>query len=112
MRTRTAISRVAALAGALAGTVLLAAACGGSPGPAASSGESLYQRSLAYSRCMRSHGVPDYPILRQGPGGSLVHPLSPPAGMLSSPGYDAARPAPGNGRAQGRGDDRRGGPEV
>jgi hypothetical protein len=73
-----------------AGTVLLAAACGsGSPGPAASPSR-LYQQSLTYSQCMRSHGVPDFPILKQGPGGSLVHPASPPAGMLTAPGYDAA----------------------
>jgi hypothetical protein len=73
-----------------AGTVLLAAACGsGSPGPAPSPSR-LYQQSLTYSRCMRSHGVPDFPILKQGPGDSLVHPASPPAGMLTAPGYDAA----------------------
>lgn len=73
--------RTAGLAVTLAGAVLLAAACGGSsPGPAASPGRTLYQRSLTYSRCMRSHGVLDFPILKQGPGGSLVHPLSPPAG--------------------------------
>jgi hypothetical protein len=72
-----------------AGTVLLAVACGGSsPGPAASA---LYLRSLTYSRCMRAHGVPDFPILKQrGPRGTLIHPLSPPAGMLTAPGYDAA----------------------
>ena len=86
MSTVTAILRAAGLAGA----AVLAVACGGSaPGPAAP-GQALYQRSLTYSRCMRSHGVPDFPILKQGPGGSLVHPLSPPAGMLTSPGYDAA----------------------
>jgi len=73
-----------------AGTVLLATACGsGSPGPAASPSR-LYQQSLTYSRCMRAHGVPDFPILKQGPGGSLVHPASPPAGMLTAPGYGAA----------------------
>lgn len=73
-----------------AGTVLLAAACGsGSPGRAAPPSR-LYQQSLTYSRCMRSHGVPDFPILQQGPGGSLVHPAGPPAGMLTAPGYDAA----------------------
>ncbi len=82
--------RAAWLAVMSAGTVLLAAACGGgSPGPAASPSR-LYQQSLTYSRCMRSHGVPDFPILKQGPGGSLVHPVSPPAGMLTAPGYDAA----------------------
>src|SRR5215470_13066189 len=68
---------------------MLAAACGGIPGAAASPGR-LYGQSLAYSRCMRSHGVPDFPILKQGPGGSLVHPVSPPAGMLTAPDYDAA----------------------
>ena len=82
--------RQAARAAAVSGTVLLAAACGsGSPGPAAPPSR-LYQHSLTYSRCMRSHGVPDFPILTQGPGGSLVHPVSPPAGMLTAPGYDAA----------------------
>jgi hypothetical protein len=78
------------LAAMSAAVVLLAAACGGgSPGPAPA-GQVLYQRALNYSRCMRSHGVPDFPILKQGPGGSLVHPVSPPAGMLTAPGYDAA----------------------
>jgi len=75
----------------LAGTELLVAACGGgSPPPAASPGQALYARELTYSRCMRAHGVPDFPILKQGPGGSLVHPVSPPPGMLTAPGYDAA----------------------
>jgi hypothetical protein len=83
--------RAAWLAVVPAGTVLLAAACGGgSPGPAASPGHTLYARELTYSRCMRAHGVPDFPILKQGPGGSLVHPVSPPAGMLTAPGYDSA----------------------
>ena len=81
--------QVAWLAVVSAGTMLLAAACGGSPGSAASPSR-LYQQELTYSRCMRSHGVPDFPILTQGPGGALVHPVSPPAGMLTAPGYDAA----------------------
>ena len=70
--------------------MLLAAACGSGPPGSAASPSRLYQQSLTYSRCMRSHGVPDFPILKQGPGGSLAHPVSPPAGMLSAPGYDAA----------------------
>lgn len=90
MGTIMAGSRAAWVATVTAGTVLLAAACGsGSPGPAASPSR-LYQQSLTYSRCMRSHGVPDFPVLQQGPGGSLIHPVSPPAGMLAAPGYDAA----------------------
>ena len=86
MSTVTAILRAAGLAGA----AVLAVACGGSaPGPAAP-GQALYQRSLTYSRCMRSHGVPDFPILKQGPGGSLVPPPNPPARLLTSPRYYAA----------------------
>ena len=50
------------------------------PGARGVAGPGLYARALTYSRCMRSHGVPDFPILKQGPGGSLVHPLSPPPG--------------------------------
>jgi hypothetical protein len=68
--------------------MLLAAAC--SSGSPAAAPSRLYRQSLTYSRCMRSHGVPDFPILKQGPAGSLVHPVAPPAGMLSAPGYDAA----------------------
>ena len=42
---------------AAAGLVLLAAACGGSSaGPASST-----TTALAFSRCMRSHGVPNFP---------------------------------------------------
>jgi hypothetical protein len=63
---------------------------GSSAGSAAPPGQGLYQQELTYSRCMRSHGVLDFPILKRGPGGTLVHPLSPPAGMLASRGYDAA----------------------
>jgi hypothetical protein len=81
---------VAWLAVVPAGTVLLAVACGSSPAPAASLGQALYARELTYSRCMRWHGVPDFPILKQGPRGSLIHPVSPPSGMLTAPGYDAA----------------------
>ena len=81
------------LAAAAAGVAVLVAACGsGRSSPAGSypSHPPGYGQYHAYSQCMRSHGAPDYPILGRGPGGSLVHPLSPPAGMLSSPGYDAA----------------------
>jgi hypothetical protein len=49
---------------------LLAAACGGSPGPGvanagptsgASPGASTHGSALAYSRCMRSHGITKFP---------------------------------------------------
>jgi hypothetical protein len=82
--------RVAWLAVTLAGTVLLAVACGGSPGAAAPPALRLYRQARTYTGCMRVHGVADFPEPRPGPGGTLVYPLNLPAGMLSSPGYDAA----------------------
>ena len=39
---------------------------------------------------MQSHGAPEFPDPELGPGGSLIHPLAPPRGMLSSAGYDTA----------------------
>jgi hypothetical protein len=58
---RTGPRRAAAgvLAALLAGIALLAAACGG--GSAGSTGSSPYAKALAYSQCMRSNGVANYP---------------------------------------------------
>ena len=58
---RTAVAIIAA-----AGLVLLATACGGSPSSTGSGGSSnaggaANQREVAYSHCMRSHGVPNFP---------------------------------------------------
>jgi hypothetical protein len=58
---RTAVAIIAA-----AGLALLAAACGGSPHAAGSGGSSnaggaANQREVAYSHCMRSRGVPNFP---------------------------------------------------
>jgi hypothetical protein len=55
---RAGSGRAAVLPAALAGIALLAAACGGSS-PAA--GPTAYQKAVSYTRCMRSHGVPDWP---------------------------------------------------
>jgi len=62
---RTARTAAAIIAtGALA---LLAAACGGSPsstgsaGSATAGGSTDTQKLVAYSRCIRSHGVPNFP---------------------------------------------------
>jgi hypothetical protein len=57
---RPGVWRQRLLAAALAGTALLAAACG-SGGPPAAAGTTAYQKALAYSQCMRSHGVPGFP---------------------------------------------------
>ena len=46
---------------ALALLGLLATACGGGPSPAAGGGPTRAQAALAYARCMRAHGVPDFP---------------------------------------------------
>jgi hypothetical protein len=59
---RPRLRRMAALA-AMALTVLLATACGGASSPAASAtgGPTRQQAALTYARCMRAHGVPDFP---------------------------------------------------
>jgi hypothetical protein len=47
---------------AAAGLVLLAAACGSSPGSTASAGAAASASTgVAFTQCMHSHGVPDYP---------------------------------------------------
>jgi hypothetical protein len=48
------------LAAALAAIALLAAACGGSSAPTAAA-QTAYQKAVAYSQCMRAHGVPNFP---------------------------------------------------
>jgi hypothetical protein len=47
-----------ALAAAMAATLLLVAGCGGS---SAVAGSTAYEKAVSYTRCMRSHGVPDWP---------------------------------------------------
>jgi hypothetical protein len=70
---RTGPRRAAAglLTALLAGTALLAAACGG--GSAGSAGSSPYAKALAYTRCMRSNGVANYPD-PNGKGQILMQP--------------------------------------
>ena len=46
---------------ALALMGLLATACGGGPSHARARGPSPVEAALAYARCMRAHGVPDFP---------------------------------------------------
>ena len=58
-----------ALAAALAGTALLAAACGGGAKPV-SAALTDYQKALAYSQCMRAHGEPGFPDPQ--PNGALL----------------------------------------
>jgi hypothetical protein len=66
-RARPRPARTAAAIIAFAAVALLAAACSDSPssagsgGSADAGGSATSQQALAYSRCMRSHGVPKYP---------------------------------------------------
>jgi hypothetical protein len=53
--------RAGALIAAVAGTSLLAAACGGSSAGADTFKGGAYTQSLGYAKCMRSHGVPEFP---------------------------------------------------
>jgi hypothetical protein len=73
IRPRRAAAGV--LAALLAGTALLAAACGG--GSAGSTGSSPYAKGLAYSQCMRSNGVANYP----DPNAQGVVPVTPNNGV-------------------------------
>jgi hypothetical protein len=55
---------MAALAAALAAVALLTAACGGASSSAAGpagAGQGRLAQALSFARCMRSHGLPDFP---------------------------------------------------
>jgi len=56
---RSGLRRAVALA-ALAATATLVAACGGNSPPSAT-GSAQYQKALAFSKCMRSHGALGFP---------------------------------------------------
>jgi hypothetical protein len=66
-RRRARLCRAGLAAAVLALTGLLATACGGGSSPAAASGggggggSPPMQAQLAYAKCMRAHGVPDFP---------------------------------------------------
>jgi len=65
-RARPATARTAAVFIATVSVILLAAACGGSPpstgsGGSSNAGGTTYSHQVAFSRCMRSRGVTNYP---------------------------------------------------
>jgi hypothetical protein len=92
-RQRRSRLRAGVLAAALAGIVPLAAACGGSSGSTAGllNLQTITAKALSYSKCMRSHGITNFPdptvqnsATRKGAGFSL-------AGIdTSSPQYQSA----------------------
>jgi hypothetical protein len=68
----------AALAALLA-LAVLAAGCGGSRSPDAAGGggdSSVLAAFEAYARCMRSHGIPDFPDPTTSPGGGVSFQIS------------------------------------
>jgi hypothetical protein len=53
--------RLTALAAMLAAAAVALAACGGGGSPPTTTGSSNFDKALNFTKCMRSHGVPDYP---------------------------------------------------
>ena len=92
-RARPPSGRAATVLIATAALVLLAAACGGTPsstgaGRSPSAGKATSSPSaVAYSRCMRSHGVPDFP----DPGSSGIPKVSPQQLGVASSRWQAAQ---------------------
>jgi hypothetical protein len=82
--------------------LIMLAACGSSNRPAAAPGSGGAAQFLAFSKCMRSHGVPDFP----DPSGGGIH-ISAGSGInLFSPAFKAAHAAckqdlPGGGPGAG-----------
>jgi hypothetical protein len=82
-RRRARLRRAGLLAAALACLALVAAACSSPAGPGAGAGSAKHSE-LAYSRCMRAHGIKAFPdpnaqgelALNEGPG-TGIDPKSP-----------------------------------
>jgi hypothetical protein len=53
--------RLTALAAMLAAAAVALTACGGGGSPPTTTGSSTFDKALNFTKCMRSHGVPDYP---------------------------------------------------
>jgi hypothetical protein len=97
-----------------AAAAALAAGCGSSPShlPAHTAGGPAAQ-AFAYSRCMRSHGVADFPdpkVTTTPGGGSVGIAMMAPSSIGNSPAFKTAEkacqgilPAPGSARPDGNG---------
>jgi hypothetical protein len=90
LRARPGLARTAAAITATLGLALLVSACGGSPGSHVAQLSSTTSQMLAFSRCMRSHGVPNFP----DPGSSGLLPKNQLAQLAASnPQFPAAHRA-------------------
>jgi hypothetical protein len=94
--TRT--GRAGTIAGILTGIVVLVAACGGSSSTVAKTASNsipdTQANALAYSQCMQSHGDPNFPNPKQGPGGAWLYRVTPQTQQyVSGPAYDTAERA-------------------
>lgn len=81
---------------AVLGCAVLAAGCGSSNGSGSAGPGLIKARFLAYSRCMRSHGVSDFPDPTTPPGGGVAFSISGGPGSdlnPTSPAYKAANQA-------------------
>ena len=92
-QARPPAARAATVLIATAALVLLAAACSGSPsstgagGSSSTGGATSSPSAVAYSHCMRSHGVPDFP----DPGSSGIPKVSPQQLGVASSRWQAAQ---------------------
>lgn len=81
--------RAGAIVAAVAATGMLAAACGGSGSAPATAAQTAYQKTLAYSQCMRAHGEPGFPDPQ--PNGNLL--INGPADQLNGARMSSANKA-------------------
>ena len=84
MRCARALAVVAAAAAATAGCGVVHVHFGSSGGPS-STVHGTYQQELAYAQCVRSHGLPDFPL--PSPSGAVGVSRR----MTASPGSPLAR---------------------
>jgi hypothetical protein len=78
------------------GLAVLAAGCGGSKAPDVAGSGSSKAQALAYSRCMRSHGVSDFPDPTTPAGGGVAFQINGGPGSdlnQSNPTFKAASQA-------------------
>ena len=75
---------------ALLGVGLLASGCGGSSNPGTTGSGSAVSSGVAYTNCMRTHGVPDFPDPTLSPGGGVGFQMNL---NQNSPAYQSGRPS-------------------